>query len=508
MVEKRVVIVEGVNSEARDLAEVLNRLGYTVADVVRGGGDVAERLRDIESDVMVADAQFNDGARAYEVLGDWCAREGMPAVYVFDEKSQNRPVPEDMGVCYTLYVPFGDQELQHGIEAAVYRMRSAKQLEESEARFRLFYENSPVAYQSLDAEGRILEVNPAWLEMLGYERSEVLGRSIKEFLMESSSEGFDGMFKDFKESGKLRGHSVCMVCSDGRKRFIEADGNICHDENGRFVQTHCVMRDVTEARVAEEEKERCLKLLEQKNKELEQIIHIASHDLRSPLVTIRGFGMELADACERIGELLKDVELGQEKEKDLQELLGAEVPESLKFISAGTDKMDSLISSLLRLARIGTAALDIQPLDMNMLVTNIKHSMEFQIQEKEVDVIVEEGLPGCMGDPTQISQVFSNLMGNAVKYLDGSRKGVIRVSGERKGDWSEYCVEDNGGGIEQDQLDRIFEMFYRLDPDGSEGEGLGLTIVRRIVSGHEGRIWVDSEVGKGSKFFVALPAAD
>jgi len=113
-------------------------------------------------------------------------------------------------------------------------------------------------------------------------------------------------------------------------------------------------------------------------------------------------------------------------------------------------------------------------------------------------------LPSCSGDEAQIGQVFSNLLDNALKYLDPDRKGVIRISGTRQ---LVYCVEDNGIGVKMSHQNKIFEIFHRLNPgDGTAGEGLGLAIVHRILDRHGGRIWVESKPGKGSKFFVSLSA--
>jgi signal transduction histidine kinase len=121
--------------------------------------------------------------------------------------------------------------------------------------------------------------------------------------------------------------------------------------------------------------------------------------------------------------------------------------------------------------------------------------------------VVLEELPGCVGDRDQIDQAFSNLLNNAVKYLHPKRKGLIKIWGRQEGSMSVYCVEDNGVGIPPEHQDRVFEIFHRVDPAGGvAGDGLGLSIVSRILDRHQGRIWLESEPGKGSKFFVALPA--
>jgi signal transduction histidine kinase len=144
---------------------------------------------------------------------------------------------------------------------------------------------------------------------------------------------------------------------------------------------------------------------------------------------------------------------------------------------------------------------------MNNLMEEVAASFEFQVKESGVTIRVEE-LPLCYGDDTQINQVFSNLLDNSLKYLDPNRPGLIRISGEEKEGRVTYCVEDNGIGIADKDRERIFEIFCRLDPDAGIGEGLGLTIVRKILDLNSGKVWAESEPGKGSRFFVSLPAKE
>ena len=169
--------------------------------------------------------------------------------------------------------------------------------------------------------------------------------------------------------------------------------------------------------------------------------------------------------------------------------------------------MQALLNGLLEVCRVGSAALEIKALDMNQMMKHIIASMQYQITDSGAELTADD-LPGCIGDPDHVNQVFSNLLANAVKYLDPDRKGRIHISGRVEDGESIYCVQDNGQGIAPQHQQRVFEIFHRLEPDGdAEGEGLGLTIALRILERHEGRIWVESEPGKGSKFFVSLPTA-
>ena len=142
---------------------------------------------------------------------------------------------------------------------------------------------------------------------------------------------------------------------------------------------------------------------------------------------------------------------------------------------------------------------------MNDLLSEIMNNVKYKTRNLDAEVVFED-LPDCTGDKHQITQVFTNLIDNALKYLSPERKGIIKITGNTKNKESIYCVEDNGIGIDPAYHGKVFEIYHRLDPHTStEGDGLGLTIVRRILDRHKGRIWLDSEREKGSKFFVAIP---
>jgi light-regulated signal transduction histidine kinase (bacteriophytochrome) len=225
------------------------------------------------------------------------------------------------------------------------------------------------------------------------------------------------------------------------------------------------------------------------------------------LVNVQGFSKQLNRACERIGAAVAASSDGNIPVAELKPQVETAIPQALRFINAGVNKMDMLLAGLLRYSRLGRVALNLRPLDMNALLAEIVAATKYQVQTLGAEVVVER-LPACIGDATQSSQVFSNLIDNALKYRDPDRRLRIRVSGETRGAEAVYAVEDNGIGIAPEHQSKAFEIFHRLNPEGAAGEGLGLTIAQRVLERQHGRIWVESAEGKGSTFYVALPAAE
>lgn len=265
------------------------------------------------------------------------------------------------------------------------------------------------------------------------------------------------------------------------------------------------IEDITERKWAEEQLQHHADELERTNRELRDFAYVVSHDLRAPLVNIEGFSRELASSCERLRFVLSKRQDLQSRASELTALLDEDIPEAIDFIITSTAKMDSLLSGVLKLSRIGVAPLMISQLDMNQICSKIVTSMQFAIQQVGASVQVDT-LPPCQGDEVQITQVFSNLLDNALKYLDPDRRGVIRVSGKERSGAVVYSVEDNGIGIAEQHEGAIYKIFHRLDPQSGTGEGLGLTIVRRVLDRHGGKIWLKSVPNKGSKFYVSLPS--
>jgi len=344
-------------------------------------------------------------------------------------------------------------------------------------------------------------VNKRFAEMLGYRQDEMIGRHVTDF-MDEQNKGMMAAQIVRRRRGISEPYDVTWTAKDGHKVYTISSPRGIFDEHGNFRGSFGVMVDITERKKAETEREELLRQLEQKNRELASILHIASHDLRSAVVSITGLSNGLKSSCEMIKAVLED-RLEQLDERSLN-VLDREIPEMAASIEAGAKKMDSLLSSVLRLAAVDSAKLNVQRLDMDKIIGSVIKAFEERIKRKQVMIDVAL-LPECLADAAQITEVFTNLLDNAIKFLDKGRQGQIRISGNIVQNQSVYCIEDNGMGIERQNYEKIFDAFYQYGHEEETGRGLGLTIVKRIIERHKGRVWVESKLGKGSKFYISLP---
>lgn len=351
---------------------------------------------------------------------------------------------------------------------------------------------------------KITQVNRKAEEIYGYSKEELIGRSPTILTPIENREKHRAVLNEILTTGNAN-ETVFEedgIRKDGSLLPIEISFSLALEKENMII---AVVKDISDRKRSEQERKRLLDELKEKNKELEQLVYIASHDLRSPLVNIQGFSRELEHAFKHVQSILfYSDDISQHTKELLNPALEEDIPEALQYILTSITKMDLLLSGLLRLSRLGRAALNIQSLDMNKLVFDIAKSFEYRVKEIGVTMEIDE-LPSCLGDEIQINQVFSNLLDNALKYLNPGQAGIIKISGRKENGHALFYVEDNGIGIASEHQEKIYEIFHRLNPSTTKGEGLGLTISRKIVDRHAGKMWVQSEPGKGSKFFVSLP---
>ncbi len=370
--------------------------------------------------------------------------------------------------------------------------RAQKALRESEGRFRSLVESTSDWIWEVDESGVYTYASPKVKELLGYEPEEIIGKTPFDLMPADEAKRVAAEFravmdarKDFDRLENTNLHK------EGYPVVLETSGVPIFDNKGNFRGYRGIDRDITERKKAQEQLEilnaelkRHTRELEQSNRDLEQFAHVASHDLQEPLRVVASFTQLLERRC--------------------KDNLDSDVREYMDYIVDGATRMQQLINDLLVFSRVRARGRPLEPADCNAVLGQAIANLGRAIQENQA-VITNDELPTVRVDASQIARLFQNLIGNAIKFRSGENP-CVHVSAKKEGDQWVFSVRDNGIGIESQYHERIFEIFRRLH--GREeypGTGIGLALCRRIAERHDGRIWVESQEGKGSTFCFTLP---
>lgn len=243
--------------------------------------------------------------------------------------------------------------------------------------------------------------------------------------------------------------------------------------------------------------------LQDKNSELGDFLYVVSHDMRAPLINLEGFSRALQENLEELKTALATPELPGDVRSRLTEVTG-EIDESLDFILRSVGKADFLVNTVLELSRLETRNERSVDIDLSELVPDIVSSLQFRLTELDATVEIAP-LPTVKGDPIRLHQVFANLLDNAVKYARPDIPARIEVHCSRDPDGYVFSVRDNGVGIRPEDISKAFRMFGRIGQSRHPGDGIGLTMIRKIVERRKGRIWIESTPGVGSTFHFTWP---
>ncbi len=368
------------------------------------------------------------------------------------------------------------------------RMVAMQARAESEDRLDRIFQQAPIGMAVVSLDERFLRVNDALCRITGYDRETLLAMGPYDITHPDDV----GAGREFTAT-LLRGDLEEYVRD---KRYVRRDGTmvcvhitigVVRDRAGAPLHLLSMVEDVTERVKADGQLRIYAEALRTSNEDLQRFAYVASHDLQEPLRSIVSFSQLLERRC--------------------RSELGTEATEYLDFIIDGGRRMQALIQDLLVFSRVMTTGRPLEPTDTGQVVVDVTRSLSASMEETGA-VVSAGSLPMVRGDPSQINQVFANLVGNAIKYRSPDRPPEIRITAERDDGRWRFAVQDNGIGIEPEYHDRIFEVFQRLHTQNEyEGTGIGLAVVKRIVERHGGRCWLASTPGEGSTFFFSLPAA-
>ncbi|CAM4297824.1 sensor histidine kinase [Deinococcus marmoris] len=371
-----------------------------------------------------------------------------------------------------------------GLTLTLERSAAAAALDRTQHYLKVAAENAPILLFATDARGVFTLSEGRLLEQLGLRPGQAVGQSATALFAREP---------DLREGRRLAQALAGQTAHD--LTHFETSGVSLEswfipvkDSVGRVTEVVGVSLDVTERLETQRRIERANEELRRSNEELEQFAYVASHDLQEPLRTITSFSQLLITRYS--GQLDPRAEV------------------YVRQISEGTGRMAQLLQDLLAFARVTSGAGALVAVDVNTVLAQVMQDLHAQIEGTGAAISVGD-LPRVRGDASQLRQVFQNLIGNALKFRDPQRPSVIRVEAVPDGANVRFSVIDNGIGIEAEFFGRIFTIFQRLHGrEEYEGNGIGLSITRKIAERHGGEVWLDSTPGAGSTFFLTLPAGD
>jgi signal transduction histidine kinase len=331
----------------------------------------------------------------------------------------------------------------------------------------------------VDERGRIVRMNARG--------REILGPHVGAFGLDDARE--HPIHRAALKGESVRGQRVELAAArTGGERVLIVDAEPLFGEYGQRLGGLVVFRDETDAIRMQETLRGKAQELAQRTEEMEAFVYTASHDMKSPLWTIRRYAAMIIE--------------------DQGEVIGDEARHFLERIEVNAARLGRLVEDLVRVVKVGKMELFLEPIPVDRPAREALRNLDAAVRQSGAVVDLPTGLPAVLADPDRLVDLFENLLGNAIKYRRSEAPCRISVRAELEGEHVHIQVQDNGLGIPSDQFERIFGLFQRLHTrDQIEGSGLGLAIVQRVVERHGGRIWVASTLGEGSTFHVVLPAA-
>jgi len=376
------------------------------------------------------------------------------------------------------------------------RKHAEEALRQSEAKYRTVLDEIGDAYFEVDLRGTFTFVNDQMTRHLQYSKEELLRMNYKNFTAEEEIknvyEAYNRVYRTGEPSLSF-GHKT--IRKDGTMGFSDVSISPLKNAKGEIFGFRGISRDITERKRLEEEREALLqeirkinRKLEEANKELQDFVYIASHDLREPLRKISSFGTLLQDS--------------------LQGKLNEDQQENFEFMVDGARRMQDMVDALLTYSRLTTKAKPPEWVDLNKVIEDLKKvELATMLDETRGIIHVPEPLPSVQADPSQMHQLFQNLIGNGLKFhKEGISPEITICVYEVENNMIRIEVADNGIGIDEKYHGQLFTMFKRLHSrEQYEGTGIGLASCKKIVERHGGDIGIKSTVGKGSTFWFTLP---
>ncbi|WP_142784565.1 sensor histidine kinase [Changchengzhania lutea] len=354
-----------------------------------------------------------------------------------------------------------------------------KSIEAERVKYSSIIANMNLGLVEVDNDDKILLVNQSFTEISGYTEKELIGEiGGKLFPVYEDSQVIET--ENLKrQDGESNSYELKVRNKAGELRHWLISGAPNYNLKGEVIGSIGIHLDITDLKSLELQKERLLSKLGKSNDELEEYAHIVSHDLKSPLRSINA-----------LVSWLKEDNDGKLDDISMQ---------NFALIEATLEKMEQLISDVLSYSSVGTSENEKVNVNLDEVITDL---IQMMYKPEHITVEILNTLPTLKGDKTKLEQVFQNLIGNAIKFIDKT-EGFVKIKAEELSTHYQFSIADNGVGIEEKFHNKIFKIFHALNKS-KDSTGIGLSIVKKIVDLHEGDIWLESELGKGTTFFFTL----
>ncbi len=364
------------------------------------------------------------------------------------------------------------------------RLKKQDELNDAVALYHSLVDHIPLCVVRKSVDGHVTFANRALCDLFGLPASEFVGKTDHQLFGQEQADKYRAADEQVMRTGQQLDFLETLPMPNGELRQIHTLKTPAYDADGRLLGTQLIFWDVTEQKRTEDERNQYATELERSNRDLEQFAYSVSHDLQSPLRTIASY-------CQ-----LLQKQFGSE--------LKGEASEYLSNAIGGTRRMRRLLDDLLAYSRVSTTPKEVKPVDLEPVLTEALRNLAAAIRDNHA-VVTHDRLPTVCGDPTQLMQLLQNLVNNALAHRREVAPRIHIAVDEEDTRWR-FSVRDNGEGIDAKDFDRIFQLFQRLCAEHERsGTGIGLSLCKRIVERHGGRIGVESKKGEGSVFYFTIP---
>ena len=484
-----ILVVEDENVVALDIQRDLVSFGYDVPATASTGQEAIEMAAGLRPDLVLMDIRLRGGVDGIEAAEEIRTRFNIPSIYLTayaDPATVSRA--RLTGALGYLIKPFGERDLHAAVEVALYRHRLEQQVKDSERWLAATLRSIADGVIATDAEGRIRFMNPVAERLAGWSAAEAAGRQTAEVLKVEYLQPPSEIERQRSGQGNLAQEGL-LISTRGIEIPVEEHKTSIHDDEGRVVGTVMALRDISERRRAEIEREQLLSQLARSNTELRQLAAVATRERREPRMKLAAAGKPL----------------------DKGAAMKPGSPGDLERLRKSADRIASLMGDLLEYAEVTATRGKVRRVDLGRLARKVTQAMEERMRDAALKVEIEP-LPVIEAIPRQMQTMIHHLIENALKFRRLDRTPQVRLwagfpkpAARGAARMCELHVEDNGIGFDRKLARKLFQPFQRLHGGSFEGNGMGLAICRKIVERHKGRISVTSSPNRGTHVRAILP---